>query len=76
MNKNCMDVAFKVVKLRRFKAGYYHVKGQWINLGYTGNPWAISSIETIKVPIRDYEENWVDITNKLKYPRTKPGLPE
>ena len=71
-----MDVAFMVNKLRRFKPGHYHLKGQWINLGYTGNPWPASDIETIVVPIDVYENDWVDISGKIGVVRTKPGLPE
>jgi len=76
MHKNCMDVAFEVHEISKQKPGYYHIKGYWINLGYTGNPWVISNKETIVVSEDDFASNWVDIENKLYLPRTKPGLPE
>ena len=76
MHRNSMDVAFEVKKLGKYKHGFYHLKGHWINLGYTGNSWPVSTTETIVVPENEYKENWVDITGLINKPRTYSGLPK
>jgi hypothetical protein len=75
MHKNFLDVAFEVHKLGKYKPGFYHLKGFWINLGYTGNPWRISDRETIVLAEEDYKTNWIDVSGKLNIARTKSGIP-
>ena len=76
MHKNSLDVALKVYKLREYKPGFVDIKGCWLNLGYEGNPWKCSDVMKYRIPLKDFKENWVNITDLIHEPRQKAGLPE
>lgn len=71
MHKGYMDVCFKVVSIEGTT-----YRGQFYNLGYTGNPWLIHDL--YKIYALDININdWVKLSpQQMKTPRTKPGLPQ
>lgn len=76
MHKNAMDVAFDVMRIIEYRPGEHNVKGQWINLGYTGNPYRLySGHTTIRIPKHKWD-NWEDITDWLNIKRNTSGRPK
>lgn len=75
MHRACLDVAFEIVWERHFY-GKYKLKGYWINLGYTGQPFRLSDRTTKLVISYDSYSQWQLLTSEqLETKRTKPGLP-
>lgn len=79
MHKESMDIAFKIItsiEIGERGDGRHRTVliGDWLNLGYTGNPWIIKHSARIEIP-QDQMCEWVDITDKYKKKRTSPGLP-
>ncbi len=72
MHKNHLDVCFKVLKRFQVTSIRSKVKGEWYNLGYTGQPWKLS--HSVTIDIKDIR-NWQDITDLINNIRTRPGLP-
>lgn len=75
MHEKCMDVAFEIVWERRY-GNTIKLKGYWLNLGYSGNPFRLfTSPSLLKIPRKDWD-NWKPLTSdNLTTKRTKPGLP-
>lgn len=74
MHEDSMDVAFEVIHSHKHKPGHVTLKGCWINLGYMGRPWSISSLEKVEIKNEDMTK-WKNITHSYLNVRTKSGLP-
>jgi hypothetical protein len=73
MHLNAMDIAFEIKSILYEDENTMQVMGNWICLGYTGNPWPVASPEVLTITRK---HDWVWISEEiLKRPRTKSGIP-
>lgn len=63
-HKKAMDVAFAYTSLKKYNNTII-LKGYWINLGYTGQPWTLMT-DRLKLKSLD---DWIDITEIYQHPR-------
>lgn len=75
MHKNSMDVFFTAERIQFSDAKRTKYRGRWQNLGYTGNPWDVSTPATLTI-YTDQAKDWITLTQEQVYiPRTAPGIP-
>jgi hypothetical protein len=72
MHVNALDVCLQIHRIQYQDDMRIRVKAQWVNLGYMGEPWYLTGMETITIP-RSQITNWKYIDPFVK--RTKEGLP-
>jgi hypothetical protein len=71
MHEKSLDVCFFVYEVRSVIDGKQELLVDWINLGYTGNPWVFET----GLKILAKTDGFVDITLTYKNKRITPGLP-
>lgn len=49
-----MDVFVEVLKTTYRGSKYRKIKVRWWNLGFTGNPWPLSCVETVTIQESDW----------------------
>jgi hypothetical protein len=75
MHPRFMDVAFRVHRITYQDSKRKKVKGHWINLGYSGKPYALFPNMTTLV-IRDWPI-WLRLTDEqVNTPRLQSGVPK
>lgn len=70
MHERAMDACIEVIRETDTE-----VLGQWMGLGYTGNPWVCSTRTRpfIHTWISKSAKGWIDITDKINEPRRGSG---
>ena len=76
MHDKSLDVAFKIHEVFDIDDQLISLYGHWINLGYCGTPFSLSS--KCFIHINDVDVNrWVTLSsNQITTPRKAPGLPK